>query len=167
MIRDAEPRDAPALAALVNEAITGTTITFRSVPVTPEDRADWIAYRQRAGFGVLVAEAEGRFAGFASYGFFRGGDGYALTVEHTVQLAEPFHGRGLGRALMAALTDHARGRGFHVMVGAISAENRASVAFHEAIGFRRVGVMPQVGQKFGRWLDLELWQMVLDGREGP
>lgn len=166
-VRDATVADAPAVAAILNWAIRDTTITFRATPVTAEDRADWIGARQAAGFAVLVAEAGDGLAGYASYGAFRAGDGYSLTVEHTIQLTEGFRGRGIGRALMAALIDRARAAGFHAMIGAVTAENAASVAFHRALGFHRAGVLPQCGHKFGRWLDLEFWQLLLDSREAP
>lgn len=167
MLRDAVAGDAPAIAALLNRVIAETTISYRATPVTAGDRAEWIAARQAAGFAVLVAEVDGAIAGFAGYGPFREGDGYSLTVEHTIQVAEGFRGSGIGRVLMTALIARARQRGFHAMVGAVTGENAASCAFHARLGFRRVGSMPQVGHKFGRWLDLQLWQLVLDGRDRP
>lgn len=166
-IRDAVAGDAPAIASILNDAITGTTITFRATPVTAQDRADWIAARQAAGFAVLVAEADGAVVGFASFGPFRAGDGYALTVEHTIHLSATFRGRGIGSALMTTLIGRARTAGFHAMLGALTAGNEASVALHRKLGFKRVGRLPQCGHKFGHWLDLELWQLLLDDRAAP
>lgn len=167
MIREAVADDAPAIAAILNRAIADTTISFRTTPVTAQDRAGWIAARQAAGFAVLVAEVPESVGGFAAYGPFREGEGYALTVEHTVHVAEDFRGRDIGRALMTPLIARARAAGFHAMVGAITGGNEASCAFHARLGFRRVGTMPQVGHKFGRWLDLDLWQLLLDERDEP
>lgn len=69
--------------------------------------------------------------------------------------------------LMTALIERARADGMHVMIGGIESGNAASIALHERLGFREVGRMPQVGAKFGRWLDLSMLQLVLDDRPAP
>jgi phosphinothricin acetyltransferase len=116
---------------------------------------------------VLVAEAEGTVLGYATFGDWRAWDGYRHTVEHSVYVRADRRGGGIGRALMAALIDRARGLGKHVMVAGIEAGNTGSIRLHEALGFRQVGLLPQVGAKFGVWLDLAFLQLVLDGREAP
>lgn len=166
--RDARADDAAALAALDNRLIAGTTVTFRTAPTSAADRADWIAARQEAGFPVLVAETgDGRLAGYASYGPFRSAPGYALTVEHSIHLDEEARGAGLGRALMTALQARARAQGLHAMVGVLSAENEASRGFHRALGFTPAALLPEVGHKFGRWLGIEFWVLLLDDRPAP
>ena len=100
--------------------------------------------------------------GYASFGDFRPFSGYRLTVEHSVHLAAEARGRGVGRVLMQALIEAAREAGKHVMVGAIGASNAASIALHEKLGFTHVGMMPEVGVRQGRWLDLVLMQLRLD-----
>jgi phosphinothricin acetyltransferase len=76
-------------------------------------------------------------------------------------------GRGLGRILLKELIERARAIGKHVMVAGIEAGNRGSIALHEKLGFEQVGLLPQVGMKFGRWLDLAFLQLVLDDRATP
>jgi L-amino acid N-acyltransferase len=82
-------------------------------------------------------------------------------MEHTVLLAPDARGRGLGRALMRAVEDHARGAGVHSLFGGVSGANPEGRAFHLALGFAEVAVLREVGWKWGRWLDLHLMQKIL------
>lgn len=156
MIRDANPSDAPALASLWNPWINGTAITFNPVPKSADDIAAMIFARQAGGQAFVLAEKEGGLLGFATYGQFRGGPGYAHTMEHTVILNPGARGHGHGRALMAAVEDHARLAGHRLMIGAVSGENTEGRAFHEAVGYTLYGTLPQAGFKFGRHMDLWL-----------
>lgn len=129
-------------------------MTFNPVPKTTAEIIDMIA--QRPSF--LVAERGGDVAGFVTYGPFRGGVGYAHTAEHTVIVDPVAQGGGAGRALMTAAIDHARAADIHVLVAGVSGENGAAIAFHRRLGFEQVALMPQVGRRFDRWLDLVLMQ---------
>ncbi|MBA85088.1 GNAT family N-acetyltransferase [Thalassobius sp. S69A] len=166
MIRSATPADAPAIAAIYNHAVTHTTAIWNDATVDSANRTAWIQARQNAGMPVLVWD-RGGVCGYASYGPWRAFDGYRLTVEHSVYVAPQAQGGGIGRALMQALIARARADGLHVMVAGIEAQNTASIALHERLGFAQTGIMPQVGQKFGRWLDLAFLQLVLDDRATP
>lgn len=160
-LRPATKADAPALAALWNPWITGTAITFNPDAKTPEDMAALIAARQSAGQAFFVAESGGNLLGFATYAQFRGGTGYARTMEHSVILAPEARGRGAGRALMRAVEDHARAGGAHQMIAGVSGENPEGRAFHEALGYRLIATLPEAGFKFGRYMDLWLLQKFL------
>ncbi len=165
-LRDAAERDLPAITAIVNHAVEHTTAIWNDRIVDVADRAAWLAERTGAGFPVIVAVDEADAAiGYATYGPFRPHDGYRHSVEHSVYVHESQRGRGLGRALLTAIIDRARAEGRHVMVAGIDAENAGSIALHEKLGFVRTGLLPQVGVKFGRWLDLAFLQLVLD--DGP
>ena len=166
-IRDATARDAAAIAAIYNDAVEHTTATWHTATVDAADREIWMATRQAAGFPVLVADDGDEIVGYATYGDWRAWEGYRFTVEHSVYVRADQRGRGLGRTLMERLIAHARDAGKHVMVAGIEAQNTGSIALHGRFGFTEVGRMPQVGAKFGRWLDLVFLQLVLDERAEP
>lgn len=151
MIRDAAPADAPRLAAIWNRVIRESTAIFASTERGEEE----VAALTREG-PFFVWEKGGRIGGFARYFPFRAGNGYAHTVEHTV-LVDPWaQGRGVGRALVAFEAVHARAAGKHTLWAAVSADNAPALAFHQACGFEPHGHLPEVGRKFGRWLDVIL-----------
>jgi phosphinothricin acetyltransferase len=160
-IRNATEADLPAILAITNDAILNTTSSWNVDPTTLGARRQWLADRQAANLPVLVSVIEGAVAGFGSYGSFRAWDGYRLTVEHSIYVDATFRRRGVGRRLLAALIDHARDAGMHVMMGVISADNEVSITLHEQFGFATVGRLPEVGRKFDRWLDLVLMQKML------
>lgn len=161
IIRPAGAADHAALLALWNPLIRETTITFSSEEKTPAALALMIATRRAQGHEFFVAYEGAELLGFASYAQFRGGNGYAQAMEHTIVLAKAARGRGVGRALMAGVADHARAGGAHTLFAGVSAENPEAVGFHEAIGFETVACVPEVGRKFGRWLDLILMMKYL------
>ena len=160
-VRDAGPADAAAIEAIWTPVIRNSAATFNSVPRSEAEIAAMIAARQADGHAFLVAELDGMVRGFASYGQFRAGIGYARTMEHTVILAPDAGGPGLGRALVTAIEDHARAGGAHSIFAGVSGENEAGRAFHAALGYQTVAILPQVGFKFGRRMDLHLMQKLL------
>lgn len=167
-IRDAGPADAPAIAAIYNDAVVNTTAIWNEHQVDAADRLAWLTERQGQGYPVLVAvDALGDVVGYASFGDWRAWDGYRNTVEHSVYVRVDQRGAGIGKALMLALIDRARAIGKHVMVAGIEAGNIGSIRLHERLGFAQVGLLPQVGMKFGRWLDLAFLQLTLDPRATP
>lgn len=161
MIRDATPADAAAIAAIWNPAIRDTSVTFNAAERSLSDISTMITDRQAAGHAFLVAEASGRIVGFATYAQFRGGVGYARTMEHTILLSPDAQGTGLGRALLTAIEDHARAAGAISLFAGVSAENPAGRAFHTRMGYTEVAILQRVGFKFGRALDLVLMQKFL------
>lgn len=168
-IRDARDEDVPAITAIYNDAVENTTAIWNERTVDEADRRRWLAERTGAGFPVVVADGEpgAPILGYATYAQWRPFDGYRHTVEHSVYVAEGGRGRGTGRALMEALVERARRGGIHAMIAGVDAENAASMALHEKLGFRAVGRLDQVGSKFGRWLDLAFLQLTLDSEPRP
>ena len=163
IVRDAIEADMAAVCGLYNALIPTTTVAWTETEQTLDDRLTWFAHQQHHSYPILVADDNGTVVGFSSYGSFRGDGkwpGYRFTVEHTIHVAESHWGTGAGRCLLESLIDHATSAGFHVMIGAIDADNAASIRFHEHLGFREVARMPQVGFKFGRRLDLVLVQRI-------
>ena len=161
MIRPAQPGDAPALVALLNHWIEKTAVTFNPHPRTVEDLTATIVAKAAAGHGFFVAVEDGALLGQASYGQFRGGLGYATCMEHSISLLPDVSGKGLGRALMAAVEDHARAAGAHQMIAGVTGENPQGQAFHARIGYKLIATVPQAGFKFGRFIDLCLMQKFL------
>lgn len=151
-IRPATAADAPAIAAIWNHYIRETTVTFLPDEKSVEDVEKMIAT------DVCLVADDGGVQGFARYFQFRRGRGYVHTVEHTVLLAAGTAGRGFGRGLMKALMAHAVEAGKHSMWAGVSGENSDGVAFHVALGFEEIARLPEVGFKFGRWIDLVLMQ---------
>ena len=166
-IRDAEAPDLETITAIHNDAVVHTTAIWNEEAVDVDDRAAWLAERARRGFPVIVAVDETGVVGYASYGDWRPHSGFRNTVEHSVYVRGDQRGRGVGRTLMEELIDRARTQGLHVMVAAVDSTNVGSIVLHERLGFREVGRLPQVGAKFGRWLDLTFLQLVLDERPAP
>ena len=133
-----------------------------------ESMTAWFRTKTDGGFPVIGAEDDaGVLLGFASYGTFRAHAAYKYTVEHSVYVAAAHRGRGVGLVLMRELIENARRRGYHVLVGGIDATNDVSIALHRKLGFTPSGIVREVGFKFGRWLDLAFYQLVLDGPADP
>ena len=152
MIRLATPSDAAEIAAIWNDAIRYTTITFNPVEKSPAEVATII----RDADTCYVFEDAGAVQGFARYFQFRGGEGYRHTAEHTIMLHADARGKGAGRALMQTICDAAKAADMHSIYAGVSAENAAAVAFHAKMGFTTAAILPEVGHKFGRWIDLVL-----------
>ena len=157
MIRLATSADAAAIAAIWEPVVRHSLVTFSSTVKSDNDVCDLLQAAEARGHATFVADNDG-IAGFATYGQFRTGAGYAHTMEHTIILAPEARGQGLGRELMVAVMDHARSQGAHSMFSGISAANPAGVNFHRALGFQQIARFPQVGRKFDQWLDLIFMQ---------
>ena len=169
-VREAVEADVPAIVDLQNVLLTTTTVEWTDSPRTLAERVDWLRRQRVLRYPVLVAVEVGEVVGWCSFGDFRDTTkwpGYQYTVEHTIHVREDVWGKGVGRGLMTALLETAHTLGKHVMVGAVTGENEASIRFHERLGFVEVARMPQIGAKFGRWLDLVLLQKRIDERESP
>lgn len=166
-IRPADAADLPAVRAILNDAIRTTTAVWYDTPLTVDEMRGWFEQRRAGGYPVLVAVSRedgsgGTVIGYAALGPFRPHHGYRLTAEHSIYVADGLRGRGVGRRLLAAITDEARAMGLHALVGGLDAENTASLALHEAAGFVETARMPEVGAKFGRWLTLVFVQKTLE-----
>lgn len=162
MIRPATIADLPALKAILNHLITDTTVTFQPIPKTDTDMAAMLSDAQTDDRPLLVVtDATDTAIGYATYGPFRSGAGYAATAEHSIALHPNATAKGTGRALLKALEQAATARGITTMVAGISADNTTALKFHAAMGYHQTGHMPGVGHKFGRRLDLILMQKAI------
>lgn len=156
-------RHAPAILAIFNEAIVNSTALYDYQPRPLESMKAWFDTKQQGNFPVIgLEDSQGQLLAFGSYGTFRAWPAYKYTAEHSVYVHRDHRGRGLGLEVMRALIESARQRDLHALVGGIDATNTASIALHQRLGFRHVGTLPQVGFKLGRWLDLALYQLLLE-----
>jgi L-amino acid N-acyltransferase len=170
IVRDATKHDITAITSLYNALIPTRTVAWTELLQTVAEREAWFERQTADRFPVLVAEDGSEVVGFCAYGHFRGAGkwpGYRYTAEHTIHVAERYWSSGMGRSLLTTLIERAQRAGVHVLVGGIDGDNEASLRFHARLGFEEVARMPQVGHKFGRWLDLVLVQRILDDRSAP
>jgi L-amino acid N-acyltransferase YncA len=167
-IRDADPqRDAAACAAIYAPHVQEGPVSFEE---RAPDAAEMAARIERYGssHAWLVAEREGRMAGYAYATAFNERPAYRWSTSVSVYVAEEARGEGVGRALYEALFDRLRERGFRMACAGITLPNEASVGLHEHLGFELVGVNREIGWKQGAWRDVGWFQLELSpAGEGP
>lgn len=160
-IRTVRPEDAEALCEIYNPFVVKTDISFETEPLTAE------AMRGRIGdlggrYPWFVAEDDsGSVAGFCYAHAWKGLAAYRPTLETTIYVSPSAARCGAGRALMKALEEECRVRGYRALIACITSTNLGSIRFHEAIGFRHVSSFQGVAIKFGRSLDVVDLQLTL------
>ena len=152
--------DAEATRSIYNLEVTESTVTFDLVPRTLEQQQAYLVARSGA-HAVLVAEDGGEVVGFASFSPYRDRPAYSTTVEDSVYVRRDQQGKGVGKLLLGELVTLARSHGFHAIMARIVGGHDASIALHRALGFEFVGTEREVGRKFGRWLDVDVMQLLL------
>jgi L-amino acid N-acyltransferase YncA len=160
-IRPAHASDAEAISRIYNQAVQNTTATFDTEPETPRERELWLAAHDGLRRPVIVAELDGRIVGWASLSTWSERCAYAASVEASAYVDEAHQGRGIGTALYAAVLEAGRTGGVHAVLARICTENEASIAMSKKLGFTEVGVLHEVGFKFGRWLDVMMLEKLL------
>lgn len=159
---------ASAILDVFNEAIAHSTALYDYKARTPESMVNWFRAKEAGRFPVIGAVApDGQLLGFASYGTFRAWPAYKYSVEHSVYVHKDHRGKGIGQALMQKLIEAAKEQQYHVMVGGIDITNTGSIALHEKLGFEHAGTIKHAGFKFGRWLDLGFYQLLLETPAHP
>ena len=161
-IRPATEADLPFITEIYEQAVRFGTATFE---LTPPDLAE-MTRRFRAlmdgGFPYLVAMLDDSVAGYAYAGPYRPRPAYRFTVENSIYLKPAIHRRGVGRSLMQALLGECEKRGYRQMIAVIGdSANAGSIGLHTRCGFQMIGTHPNVGLKFGRWLDTVMMQLSL------
>jgi L-amino acid N-acyltransferase YncA len=163
VIRPITLHDAPAICAIYNPYVRDTVISFEQEPVSEADMAQRIR-DTAAHYPWLVAELDAKVVAYAYATRWRTRAAYDHTLESTVYVDAACTGRGIAKPLYLALLDELKARGVRAVVGCIALPNDASVAVHEKCGFVKVAHFPQVGRKFGRWIDVGFWQATLAAR---
>lgn len=160
MIRPAATADASRIAEIYNHHVRETVVTFEEQPVADAEMARRIV-ETTASYPWLVTEVDETLAGYAFASSWKRRSAYRYTVESTIYLAPEFHGRGLGARLYRALIADMRVRGFHCAIGGVALPNPASIALHEKLGYKYIGLFREVGWKFGKWVDVGYWELLL------
>ncbi|GHB44631.1 N-acetyltransferase [Pseudovibrio japonicus] len=167
-LRQATKSDLPTILEIHNDAVKTLAAIWTDALETLEDRQKWFDNRLADGFPIIVAEDDnGELLGYGSYGPFREKSGYGKTIEHSVYVTPQSRGKGAGSVLLEKLIELAKQDGHHVLIGAIDSENKGSISLHARYGFKVTGELPQVGFKFGRWLDLTLMTLILNNDPAP
>lgn len=167
-IRPAKRSDVPAILDIYNDAVLTTTATYDYEPRTLQHRLQWFDDHERIGFPMFVAEDDsGKVVGWSSLSHYHDRKGYQFTCENSIYIAAHARGRGIGKLLLEPLIDSAKNIGLRAIIAAIDATNEASIRLHARCGFREVGRFPQVGFKFGRWLDVAYMELLLPGPAAP
>jgi L-amino acid N-acyltransferase YncA len=148
------------ICGIYNHYVRETVVTFEETPVAEHEMAQRIV-DVTARLPWFVWEQGGAIQGYAYATAWKPRSAYRHSVESTVYLAPAATGRGIGTELYRALIDDLRGRHAHCVVGGIALPNVPSVALHEKLGFKRVGQFGEIGWKFGQWVDVGYWQLVL------
>jgi phosphinothricin acetyltransferase len=162
ILRCEPPRHSAAIRDIYNDAILNTTANWAYEARTLESIAEWFAAKAKRGFPVIGVENDaGVLMGFGTYGSFREHAGYKYSVEHSVYVDARFRNQGVGNALLGGLIEAATAQDYHMMIGGIDATNPASIALHRKFGFVHCASIKQAGFKFGRWLDVEFYQLIL------
>lgn len=161
MIRPVQVSDAHGIVEIYNHYIANTVITFEESTLSAAEMAERIEESAQVDLPWLVAQQGEEIVGYAYASKWKGRCAYRFAVEVTVYLSPNVVSKGLGTALYEELFDQLRGKSMHVAMGGISLPNPASIALHEKFGMRKVAHFEQVGFKFGQWVDVGYWQVIL------
>ena len=162
-IRDASATDAEALARIYNHYVLETIVSFEEEAVPASEMAKRIAAAAGSGLPFIVAERDGRIAGYAYATPWKVRRAYRFSVETSVYVDRERGGEGIGSALYGELFPRLRAAGVHAAIGGIALPNDASVALHEKFGMAKVAHFREVGFKLGRWVDVGYWEAILGG----
>ena len=162
MIRDATLNDAERICEIYNYYVENTIVTFEEESVSPEQMRERIS-RVVPAYPWLVFEQDGRIEGYAYGSRWSLRSAYRYSVESTVYVDRRVVGRGIGRRLYEELLRRLSERGYHAVLGRLALPNEESAALHERLGFEKVGHVRESGNKFGKWIDVGYWELILPG----
>ncbi|GJD35593.1 GNAT family N-acetyltransferase [Methylobacterium aerolatum] len=164
VIRPSSDADVAAMIAIYEHHIAkgvGDTGDFEEERLLPDDLKRRRKTMRKKRLPHLVAELDGEVAGYAYAVPFRKRPAYRYTLKHSIYVHHAHLHAGIGRRLLPALIEACAAGGYRQMIGYIDAANGPSLRLHEACGFERVGYLPAVGYKYGRWTDSVMVQCAL------
>lgn len=159
-LREAELEDLPEMLEIYNESVLNSTATFDLKAQTLEERTAWF-HKYGGRYPLIVAELQGKVAGYSSLSPFRAKPAYNDSAELSVYLAPPFRGQGIGSALTEEILKRAKDLRFHTVISGVVGGNEASQKLHEKFGFSYIGCFKEVGLKFGEWQDVHFYQLFI------
>ncbi|MBQ3049446.1 MAG: N-acetyltransferase [Oscillospiraceae bacterium] len=161
-IRKALQKDLPAMLEIYNYEVLNSTATMDIHPKTLEERQVWFDEHNTENHPLIVAEIDGKVVGYASLSRYSEKEAYRRTVELSVYIDKEYRERGIASALMEYLIEEAKkDPEIHTIVSVITGENQASVNLHEKFGFSLCGRVHEVGKKFGRYLDIINYELIV------
>jgi len=161
-IRKALQKDLPAMLEIYNYEVLNSTATMDIHPKTLEERQVWFDEHNTENHPLIVAEIDSKVVGYASLSRYREKEAYRRTVELSVYIDKEYRERGIASALMEYLIEEAKkDPEIHTIVSVITGENQASVNLHEKFGFSLCGRVHEVGKKFGRYLDIINYELIV------
>ena len=169
-IRPTTAADLPAITGIYEHAVLYGTATFELIPPDLAEMTRRFATLMEGGYPYFVATLDGRVVGYAYAGAYRPRPAYRFTVENSVYLEPAIHRRGIGLQLLQRLIAESEARGYRQMIAVIGdSANAGSIGVHTKCGFDMIGTHPNVGFKFGHWLDTVMMQLALGdgGRTVP
>jgi len=167
-LKQCTEKQLPEIMAIFNDAILNSTSLYDYKIRTMDRMNAWYSDKQKGNYPLLgIFENNDTLLGFATYGPFRVQPAYKYSVEHSVYVRSDQRGQGFGKILLREIIKKAVEQDYHVMVGAIDADNDVSILLHEKEGFAFCGIIKQAGYKFGKWLDLALYQLILKTPGNP
>jgi L-amino acid N-acyltransferase YncA len=166
-IRPATTADLPFVTSIYQHAVLYGTATFELIPPDLAEMTRRFGVLMDGGFPYFVAALDGEVIGYAYAGAYRPRPAYRFTVENSVYLQPAIHRRGIGLQLLQRLIVESEARGYRQMIAVIGdSANAGSIGVHARCGFRMIGTHPDVGFKFGRWLDTVMMQRALGDGAG-
>lgn len=167
-IRRCDENQLPEILEIFNEAILHSTALYDYKPRTMASMRTWYAAKQQGNYPIIgVFDPDDQLLGFTSYGSFRNWPAYKYSVEHSIYIRSDMRGKSLGRILLREIIKSAEEQDYHVLIGGIDASNATSISLHEKQGFVFSGTIQQAGYKFGKWLDLSFYQLILKTPKYP
>lgn len=154
---------------ILNDAILNTTALYDYQIWSKETMQQWFEIKKKGNFPVIgiIDETTSELLGFGTYGHFRYRQAYKYSVEISLYVHKNHREKGLGKILMNEIIRNASEQNYHCLVGVIDSANEVSIGLHRQFGFVHSGTVRETGYKFNRWLDIDIYQLLLPYPEHP
>lgn len=160
-IRDASVKEIKTITEIYNEAIVNTNATFDIKEKTINEMREWFKNHESKN-PVVVAERYEKVVGWAALSKYDSKKAYSNTAELSLYVLEKYQDKGIGKKLMKEILKKGKKSGIHAVLARITAGNDASIHLHEEFGFEKVGTLKEVGEKFGKILDVHILEKIFN-----